>query len=116
MALVVVVAGLGLIWYGGQSDLASALPIGASTPGPGAMTVYAVTNPNTVAINVEHVFAGASGFQYVFWTRILPNSTATYHVRDLPQVRSPFQGTLSLYADMSFSAQVTGYDYPASSA
>ena len=89
---------------------ASANDLPPGTPGPGAMTVYTVTNPNSFALNVEQVITNTVGFNDTFWTQIPPNASVTYHLRDNSQVSDPFQGTLSLYADHPFTAQVTGYD------
>ena len=82
------------------------------TPGPRAMTVYAVTNPNAVTLDVEHVITDPSGFRHSFWSRVPPNSTAEYHLRDIVEVPSPFRGSLDLYADRPFTARIVGYDYP----
>lgn len=74
------------------------------------MTIYAVTNPNSTTINVEHVFSNSSGFQYTFWSPVPPNTTTTYRVATMPQIPAPFNGTVTLYADAPFTARVTGYD------
>lgn len=94
-----------------QTSTASAAGSPTGTPGPGAMTEYTVTNPNSFTLNVEHVITNTVGFNDTFWTQIPPNSSVTYDLRDMTQVPDPFQGTLTLYADHPFTAQVTGYDY-----
>ncbi len=90
---------------------ALALTAGAPTPGPGAMTVYSIANPNSVTLNVQQVVSDSNGFNYTFWSQIPAGSTVTYHLRDIPQIPSPFQGTLTLYASQPFTAQIVGYDY-----
>ncbi|HEX5414447.1 MAG TPA: hypothetical protein VFZ25_02200 [Chloroflexota bacterium] len=88
----------------------------ATSPAPAsgsvAMTVYAITNPNQTPLNVQQVFADSSGFNYTFSSTIPSGGTTTYHVRDIPQIPSPFQGTLTIYASQTFTAQIVGYDYP----
>jgi hypothetical protein len=91
---------------------ATTLAATAPTPGPGAMTIYAVTNQSTVTLNLQHIFSDSSGFYYSFTSQIPPSSTVEYHVKDMPQVPSPFQGSLTLRGDQSFTAQIVGYDYP----
>ena len=76
------------------------------------MTVYTVTNPNSFEIEVGHEIVNASGFSYRFQSRIPPNGAAIYHLQDLPQVPSPFQGSVMLTSDNPFDAKVVGYDYP----
>lgn len=82
------------------------------TPGPGAMTVYAVTNPNTVALTVRHILVGREGTVYVFSQQIPAMETFIYHLRDMPQVPSPFQGSLTLESNLPFRAWIVGFDYP----
>ncbi|MBX6771944.1 MAG: hypothetical protein IRY83_09480, partial [Chloroflexi bacterium] len=91
---------------------ATTLAATAPTPGPGAMTIYAVTNQSTVTLNLQHIFSDSSGFYYSFTSQIPPSSTVEYHVKDMPQVPSPFQGSLTLRGDQNFTAQIVGYDYP----
>lgn len=91
---------------------ALALTAAAPTPGPGAMTVYSITNPNSATLNVQQVISDSNGFSYTLWSDIPAGSTITYHLRDIPQIPSPFQGTLTLYASQPFTAQIVGYDYP----
>jgi hypothetical protein len=67
-----------------------------------------------VTLNVEAVFTNTTGFNYTFWSQVSANSTSTYHTSTMPQIPSPFTGTLTLYADNPFTAAVTGYDYPGS--
>jgi len=90
---------------------ALALTAAAPTPGPGAMTVYSITNPNSVTLSVQQVVSDSNGFNYTFWSQIPAGSAVTYHIRDIPQIPSPFQGTLMLYASQPFTAQIVGYDY-----
>ncbi len=97
-----------------SSTPASAAPLAAPTPGPGAMTDYTVTNSNSVTITVENVFTNTTGFSYVFWSTIPANSTANFYLSQISQIPSPFTGTLNLYSNQPFTAQVTGYDYPGS--
>jgi len=82
------------------------------SPGPKAMTVYAVTNPNNTDLDVQHVLTDASGFHYEFWSHVLANTTVEYHLRDIPAVPSPFTGDLKLSANQPFTARIVGYDYP----
>src|SRR5262249_54989498 len=77
----------------GREDLArppraaaSAPAPAVATPGAGAMTVYSVTNPNAVTLNVLHAFSNGSGFAYSFWGQVAPGSTATYHVAAMAQI------------------------------
>lgn len=97
-----------------QVGPAQADPELAAAPSPGAMTVYSVTNSNGTTLSVEHVIMDPSGFNFSFWSQIPPGATVTYHLRDIAQVPSPFQGTMTLYASQPFVAQIVGYDYPAS--
>jgi hypothetical protein len=94
------------------SGVADAAPVTLATPGPGAVTVYSVTNPNATALNVQHVFSNASGLSYSFWSQVPAGATATVDLSAIPQVPSPFNGTVTLYADQPFTARVTGYDDP----
>jgi hypothetical protein len=93
------------------------VPAGAAsmltpTPGPQAMTVYAITNPGSVTLSVEQVFTETAGFNYSYWSQVPANSTVTYHVSQVAQIPSNFNGTVTLYAASPFTAQITGYDYP----
>ncbi len=76
------------------------------------MTVYRVANSNSVDLDIQHVIANASGFSYTFRSRVPANSVTTYHLRDIAQVPSPFQGSVTLSADLPFAAEIVGYDYP----
>jgi hypothetical protein len=75
------------------------------------MTVYAITNPNNVAITVSHVVTDAAGFYYTFSSNIPPSSTVEFHLRDIAAVPSPFDGSMTLSSDQPFTAAVTGFDY-----
>ena len=87
-----------------------------STPSPGAMTVYQVSNPNASALLTTHTFINAiSTPVYVMNSTVPAVSTAVYHVRDMPQIVSPFNGSVRIEADMPFSAEVVDYDYPPTS-
>ncbi|HEX5414446.1 MAG TPA: hypothetical protein VFZ25_02195 [Chloroflexota bacterium] len=79
---------------------------------PNGMTVYSVANPGQEPLRVEHVITNASGFRYAFWSDVPPRGTGVYHLRDMTPVPHPFQGTLTLYANQPFTAQLVGYDYP----
>lgn len=92
--------------------LASASPALSATPGPGAMSVYTITNPNAAPLNVQEGFTNSSGFSYTAWIQVSAQSSATIHVRDISQIPSPFIGQVSLHGDAPFTAQITGYDYP----
>lgn len=98
----------------GHSDVGRvrAFPQAGSTPGPGAMTVYTVSNPNSSTLGVTHVFSNSSGFSYTFWSQVPGHSTATYHLSSIPQVPSPFTGSVVLSASLPFTAWIVGYDYP----
>jgi hypothetical protein len=77
----------------------------------GAMTIYQLTNPNSVPLNVQNVISGPGAFTYSFWTIVPAQSSLTIHLRDVPQVPARFQGTLNVYASMPFYAAIVGYDY-----
>ncbi|MHB1131374.1 MAG: hypothetical protein ACYC4L_03200 [Chloroflexota bacterium] len=87
-------------------------PSVALTPGPRAMTVYSVTNPNSAALDVLHVITDPVGFRHTFSARVPPGATVEFHLRDVVAVPSPFNGTLTLHADKPFTAAVIAYDYP----
>lgn len=78
---------------------------------PGAMTVYAVTNNNPVDLDVEHVITSPSGFKHSFWSRVPAGKTVRFHLKDIPEIPSPFEGSLTLNADKPISAEIVGYDY-----
>ena len=80
-----------------------------TSPG-GPMTVYIVINPNDVPLNVQNVIAGPGTFNYSFWQTIPPYGSAINHLRDIPQIPTPFQGTLRVYANRPFSAKIVGFD------
>jgi|GEM_PF-3157144 len=97
-----------LLSVAGRFGRASALGTAASSS-PG-MTIYSVANPNSSPLNVEHCFSDSAGFEYSFWSQIPAKSNATYHVSTMSQIPSPFNGTVTLYADAPFTAQIVGYD------
>ncbi|MCL4541083.1 MAG: malectin domain-containing carbohydrate-binding protein [Chloroflexi bacterium] len=97
----------------GRGDVL-AISLAVSTPGPGAMTVYAVTNPNSASIAVHHVITDTASFRHEFTSTVAANSTVDYHVRDMASVPNPFVGAMTLDSDMPFTADVAGYDYPGS--
>jgi hypothetical protein len=76
----------------------------------GSMTVYAVTNPNIAALDLKHTFTDGFGFEYIMWTLLPAGTMREFHLRDLPQIPSPFQGYVNLEAPETFIAKVTGYD------
>jgi hypothetical protein len=78
--------------------------------GASGMTVYRVTNPNAVPLDVEHVISDNNGFRYSFWAQVPAGQAADYHLRDMPQVPSPFQGAVNLSANLPFTAQIIGTD------
>ena len=85
----------------------------APTPSPGAMTIYQVSNPNASELETTHTFINALSTPVYTMNQSVPAvSTAVYHVRDIPQVVSPFNGSVRIEADMPFSAEVVDYDYP----
>jgi hypothetical protein len=49
---------------------------------------------------------------YVMVNTVPVDSTAVYHVRDIPQVVSPFNGNVRIEAALPFTAEVVDYDYP----
>ena len=106
-ALVWALVGGGLA---GSPTTANASTASATANTTGPMTVYMVINPNDAPLNVQHVIAGPGSFSFSFWTTIPPHASATYHLRDIPQIPSPFQGTLRVYGNRPFSAQLVGYD------
>jgi hypothetical protein len=77
------------------------------------MTVYAVGNPNPAAITVEHVITNTEGFRHSFTSSVGAGEVAEYHLRDIPEVPSPFLGAMTLSAGLPFTASVVGYDYVA---
>jgi len=104
----------------GVSAAGSPTPVpGAPLPKPGpgvansnSMTIYTVTNPNSFVLTVNHNFTNSSGFQYSFSSQIPANRTVTYHVSNIPQIPTPFQGAVTLSASSPFTAQIVGYDIP----
>lgn|GEM_PF-4498214 len=84
------------------------------TPGPGAMTVYAVSNPDSATLNLKQVFTNSSGFSYSFSDQVAPGATKTYHVSDIDQIPSPFRGSVTISGNHAFTARIVGYDYPKS--
>ena len=84
----------------------------APKPAVGAMTIYAVTNPNRVPIDVLQVISDGKGFSFTFSQRIPPGATNQFHLRNMPQVPSPFKGAVKLSANLPFTARIVGYDYP----
>jgi hypothetical protein len=112
--LVVLVVLATLLAGRGDVGRVRAFPLAGPTPGPGAMTVYAVSNPNSSALGVIHVFSNSSGFSYTLLSEVPGRSTATYHVSRIPQVPSPFTGSVFLFAGLPFTARIVGYDYPTS--
>lgn len=104
--LVLFVLGVGL---GSSANIQAAV----GTPSPGAMSVYQVSNPNASALITTHTFINAQTTPVYTMVNSVPAvSTAVYHVRDIPQVVSPFNGNVRIEADMPFSAEVVDYDYP----
>jgi hypothetical protein len=98
---------------GGQPGQASPLPSSELTPRLGAMTIYSVTNLSTVNANVQHVFQDSTGVTtYEFTDQLPPAALRLYHVRDMPQIPSPFEGKLRLISDQPITALIVDYDYP----
>ncbi len=110
-AIVLAVAGIALLSGMGRGAAADRPPA-VPTPGPGAQTIYSVTNPYTFTLTVQHVFTTTLGFRYSFWDDVPPLATSTYHVSAMPQIPSPFRGAVTLYASLPFLTQIVGYDYP----
>jgi len=82
-------------------------------PGPDAQTIYSVTNPQAAPLMVLHLHSDGSGFEFSFFDEVPAGATVEYHVRDMPQISSPYSGTVQLSASAAFSATIAGYDYPA---
>lgn len=95
-----------------ETDLERAAVVAIQPPGPGAMTVYRVTNPNAERLRVVHRFYDGLGFSHSLSDSVRPARSKRYHVRDVPAVPSRWQGWAELTADRPFSAEVVGYDYP----
>ena len=95
-----------LSWSVGQPGGATTVTAADGRP----MTVYAVTNPGSNEITVRHVITNAAGFRHQFDSKVPPNSTARFRLRDMPQVPSPFNGALVLSADRPFIATVVDFD------
>jgi hypothetical protein len=90
----------------------NAAPLMAPTPLPGAITVYRVTNPGLVAVEVTHTIRDqADSLVYQFTDSVAPGAW-DYHVAGWEQVPSPFEGSVTLDADSPFTAEVVDYDYP----
>ena len=92
-------------------------PVGAldpmPTPAAGAMTVYSVINVDALPLDALHTFRDAQGVVvYQFQAAVPADTQNQYHVRDMAQIPSPFQGEVAISADRAFSAFVVGYDYP----
>lgn len=88
------------------------LPADPAPPPVRLMTVYAVTNPQAVDLTVEHVISDASGFTHRFWSQVPAGGTVEYHLRDMPEVPSPFDGSVTLSAELPFTAAIVGSDPP----
>ena len=98
---------------GTPAAAATWLPAAAPTPGPGAMSIYTVTNGNASPVSIQHSFVNKSGVTiYAFTSSVPAQATSEYHVRDITQVPSPFDGSVTLSGSLQFTAQVVGYDYP----
>ena len=115
LTIIALLAIVGVFVGSSRSGRAFADTSASLTPGPGAMTIYSVTNPNSTPVNVQHVISDGSGFNYSFWSQVPAGGTAVYHLESIPQIPSPFQGTLNLYGNQPFAAQIVGYDYPTGS-
>jgi hypothetical protein len=100
-----------LIMSAGRAQEAD-LPADPVTPPVRLMTVYTVTNPQAVDLTVEHVISDASGFQHRFWSQVPAGGTVDYHLRDMPEVPSPFDGSVTLAAELPFTATIAGGDPP----
>ncbi len=88
----------------------------APTPSPGAMTIYQVDNPGVSGLLVQHDFSNAQATPVYSFSDTVPASASTqYHVRDMTQIPSPFEGQVVLSASQPFSAEVVPYDYPPTS-
>ncbi|MCL5962194.1 MAG: hypothetical protein M1358_23250 [Chloroflexi bacterium] len=85
--------------------------LAAPTPGPGAMTVYSVTNPNPTDIVVHHIITNTNSFYYDYYTTVPASTTVQYRFGDIAGVPSPFTGSMTLQSDQPFTADVVGYDY-----
>ena len=80
------------------------------TPPAGAATIYRVTNANATALDVLHTISDPFGFRHSFWTLVPAGGDVTIHLRDIPEVPSPFQGEVQLAAALPFAAELIGYD------
>lgn len=114
VGIVILVLTLGFL-EGERAQPVHAATFATLTPGPGAMSIYEVTNPNANTLTVQQTFNGPNGFTYSLWSQVPPNSSRTIHVSNIPQIPSPFNGTVQITADGPFTAQIIGYDYPPSS-
>lgn len=95
---------------GGQQPVGLARTNTLSVPASSSMTVYAVTNSNVDELYTEHTIYDQSGFQYVF-SRVVPaGAVLEVHLRDLPQVPSPFLGAVKIEAERAFTAEIIGSD------
>jgi hypothetical protein len=76
------------------------------------MTVYDVTNPNSVSIQVRHIITDTMGFRYEFTSNVPASSSATYRLREMAGVPVPFTGAMTLQSDQPFTAAIVSYEYP----
>ncbi len=114
--IVAIIGAIGLVFVAHADTPSSTTVIGptstaVSTPGPGAQTIYTVTNSNPLTLYVQHTFSDSNGFFFTFQSQIAPGSVGTYHLSAMPQIPSPFQGSMVLYGNSPFTAQIVGYDY-----
>ena len=77
---------------------------------PAGMSVYRVTNANSGVLSIQHDFTDGKGFTYSFRSQVPPGAYEEYHLRDMPQIPSPFEGTVFLAADLPFAAEIAYYD------
>jgi hypothetical protein len=126
-AIAIVILGLflGTAIQAGSQVVNASIPIGlpvvglraAAIPTPtgaGAASIYTITNPNIGAILVRHVFTQTGdGTTFAFTAAVAGSTTVTYHVIDMPEIPSPWNGTVTLECDQPFTAEIIGFDYPA---
>jgi len=113
LVLVALLVGLALTgWFRGDPSgraTAWSAPLASATTAP---TVYRVTNPNSTTLDVEHAIWDQHGFRYTFWSQVPPGQAVEYRLADMPQVPSPFAGSVTLSANLPFSAEIVASGTP----
>ena len=111
LVIILVLVGLGA-WLVPVSAAPLLGPLAAPTPLPGAMSVYQITNPNAFPVIFTQEFRDQSGaLTFSMTDSLAGNETKVYHVRDISQIPSPWQGGLDITATQPFTGDITDFDY-----